>query len=278
MAYNCPKCNEIMYPKEDGTCPLCGAQTKEEVAVQIEETTASYQYRNKKLWNPTGFLLISVFFSFIPAAIVYALNCGRLGLKKKKIIVLIAAPLSFAVAITISTFININFTNIIFYALNIGAGMYMRNDQRTLFNNHISSGGKKASYVLPIVGSLVFVGILLGAMIYSYNIPATHMAFAGDDLYYTDNVSRDEVIKMGNYLVSKGVFIEDGKTISFKIDKSVNKYILSMVINKDYINSPETDQYAKEISQGLSVDVLNNSSVEVDFCNNVFKVIRVAVE
>jgi|GEM_PF-6619064 len=43
----------------------------------------SFALSQKKLWNPDTFLILSPLFSFLPAAILYALNWGRLGYIKK---------------------------------------------------------------------------------------------------------------------------------------------------------------------------------------------------
>ncbi|MGH4119506.1 hypothetical protein [Clostridium sp.] len=48
----------------------------------VKETN---QGTGKKLWNPKGFLILSILFSFLPAGILYSLNYGRLGLSKKEI-------------------------------------------------------------------------------------------------------------------------------------------------------------------------------------------------
>lgn len=38
-----------------------------------------------KLWNPKSFIIFSVFFSFLPAGIMCALNYGRSGSQKKEV-------------------------------------------------------------------------------------------------------------------------------------------------------------------------------------------------
>ena len=44
-----------------------------------------YRHSNVKLWNPKGFIVIGILFSFLPAAILYSINYGRLGFRKEVI-------------------------------------------------------------------------------------------------------------------------------------------------------------------------------------------------
>ena len=79
------------------------------------------QTTGKKLWDPKGFIVLSVLFSFLPAAILYSLNYGRLGLYKKRNISLFISFITFAIMISMAFLINQSMLKVIFYGLNLGA-------------------------------------------------------------------------------------------------------------------------------------------------------------
>lgn len=232
-----------------------------------------YAFTGKKIWNPNIFIALSIFFSFLPAAILYSLNYGRLGYSKKKNIFMIC---SFAVFILLITLVIITKPQIasLFTALNIGLGIYFRNSQKELYKKHLENGGNKASFVLPIIISLVFLGLIAFAMIYSINIPQNMKSINGDELYYTDSISSGELDKLEKYLIDNQVLVNDGSQISVKIDKQQDIYKLSFVINKEYLNDEESMEYFKSLGQGISQNVFDNKKVFIQYCDDTFKVIK----
>ncbi|PKM72072.1 MAG: hypothetical protein CVU91_11325 [Firmicutes bacterium HGW-Firmicutes-16] len=233
---------------------------------------------NTKLWNPKSFIAISVFFSFLPAAILYSINYGRLGETRKRNIGLVVSFLSFVVGICLGFFIDSTFMKYVFYGLNVGFGIYIQNDQTKLYNAHIQSGGQKASYLIPViicvsVSALLIFGFIFGTIRYS-NIPDQKKEFSGDELYYTDNVNIDEVNKLGEYLEDNNVFSNDGDTWSFKLDKKDDTYIFSMIVSEENINNEEYLEAAKLLAQQLASDVFQ-SQVEIDACDNKFNPLKV---
>lgn len=231
-----------------------------------------------KLWNPKAFIAISVFFSFLPAAILYSINYGRLGETRKRNTSLIISFLVFAIAICLSILIDNIIMKYVFYGLNIGIGMYLQNDQLKLYNSHLLNGGQEASYLIPVIIcvcalALLIFWIILGTIRYS-NIPDQKKEFSGDELYYTDNVSINEVNKLGNYLEDNKVFSNDGDTWSFKLDKKDDAYIFSMIVSEEKSNNEEYLDAAKQFAQQLSSDVFH-SQVEIDACDNKFKPLKV---
>ena len=215
-----------------------------------------------------------LFFSFLSAGILYSLNYGRAGLIKKRNISLLVICVMFAATLTISLTIESNLAKSLFFGLNIGVGLYMKRDQKKLYEDHIENGGKRASYVLPLVFCIIVTALLIWAMIYSKNIPDKSLAINGDELYYTDNISKNEVDKVGEYLKEKGLFVQDNNTISIKLDKKENEYILSFIVNKENLESSDTSEYAKFFGKALSTEVFNNSKVRVNLCDDRFNSLK----
>ncbi len=38
MAFNCPNCNEVMYPNDDGSCPICNKSIRNKEKEVIKES------------------------------------------------------------------------------------------------------------------------------------------------------------------------------------------------------------------------------------------------
>lgn len=229
---------------------------------------------NKKIWNPKWFLPLSIFFSFFPVAIIYSLNYGRLGKVKKRNIYLLSTFVLFIITIILGYFINYGIMKIIFLGLNIGLGLYMKNDQICLYEDHIVNGGKNASYWIPLLICLLFTVLIIFTLSYTSHIPDSMIIVEGDELYYTDSINVEEVEDLGQYLAANEFFVDDNNVISVKIDKTTDKYIFSLVISEVYQDDEEVIEYAKQLSYYLSTEVFNNSKVEVNLCDDMFKPLR----
>jgi hypothetical protein len=228
----------------------------------------------RKLWNPKSFIWMSVFFSFLPSAILYSLNYGRLGNTKKRNIYLVTSIFMFAIMISLGIFIEVSALKTLFYGLNIGLGIYMRKDQLAAYNEHILNGGKKASSIIPVLACVAILAFGIWGIIYSANIPDKMLQINGDELYYTDNIKIDEVKKIGEYLENNGILVNDDNSISVKIDKKSDVFVFSIVMKKEYINDKETVEFFKSLAQQLSTDLFY-SKVEVQLCDNRFNVLKV---
>lgn len=247
---------------------------EEQVAAQ-EGTIFNYAYADKKLWDPKSFVVLSVFFSFLPAAILGALNHGRLGDTGKKTLYILGFTALFIALISLSVYTSQSTLKALFYAVNIGIGAYLTNSQKGLYKEHIEKGGKKASFVIPVVICLVFAAGIIYMNILTANIPDKVKTFNGDELYYTDSISVDEVDKLGNYLADEGLFNDDGEVISTKIDKKSDTYMFSVIFDKKYLDDVEANKMFKEVRSMLSANVFNGSMVELHICDNKFNTLKV---
>ncbi|MDP4145908.1 MAG: hypothetical protein Q8936_15710 [Bacillota bacterium] len=248
----------------------------------MENTNESMRFKGEKeiiqstgkgLWNPKGFLILSILFSFLPAAVLYSLNYGRLGLSKKRNISLVVSFVFFIVMISMVFVINQGIMKSIIYGVNIGVAIYMNNNQAKIFENHIKNGGKKASYIVPTLASIVISAVILSLAFYSINIPDQKLIFKGNELYYTDRVSKQDAENLGNYLSEQGFFNENRKT-SVKIDKLSNTYKFSLIIDKNHLEDKELEQSVKDMINILSKNVFNSNKVDIVLCDDVFKPLK----
>jgi hypothetical protein len=227
----------------------------------------------KKLWNPKSFIIFSALFSFLPAGIMYSLNYGRSGNQRKKWTFLISTIIGFIALSTLALIIPSTIFKSLGFGINIGIGVYLMNTQTPMYQEHIQNGGKRASYLLPIIITILIFVVLIATLMYSQYIPEKTLNYNKSQLYYTDNVTELQAKKLGDFLKTEGFFKDDSQT-DVKIDKQDNVYIFSMIIKDEYINNEEVRDTFKLLSNELSLNVFQNNKVKVDLCNNRFKVLK----
>lgn len=226
----------------------------------------------KKLWNPKSFIIFSVFFSFLPAGIMCALNYGRSGSQKKKWIFLLTSILVFIVLVTLLPILSIN-TSIIFFSINIALGIILMFTQLKLYNEHVQNVGQSASYLLPIIIGLLIFSLSAASILYSIYVPKMLLIMAKNHLFYTNKITESQAKKLGDYLNSEGYFTPSSK-VDVKIDKQDTLYILSLVVEGDYKSDTSYVEPMKAISRELSKNVFENNKVRIDLCNDRFKVLN----
>ncbi|WP_026884105.1 DUF1761 domain-containing protein [Clostridium akagii] len=227
----------------------------------------------KKLWNPRSFIIFSILFSFLPAGIMYAVNYGRCGNKKKKWTYLLSVIVGFIVATALTFIIPNNITKYAFFAVNAGLGTYFKTSQQELYSQHIQNSGKMASYLLPIIICIFVTGVIIASLIYSISIPDNYISYNKNELYYTDNITKAKAKNIGDYLQSEGLF-DNNSQMGMKIDEQNNLYIFSIIINPDYLNDKKLVTSMKSLSKDLTQNIFENTKVRVDLCNSTFKVLK----
>jgi hypothetical protein len=224
-----------------------------------------------KLWNPKSFIIFSLFFSFVPAGIMSALNYGRCGNQKKKWIVLISTILGFVALITLASVFPID-ASFIFLAINIGVGVFLYIIQRKLYKEHIQNDGKKASYLIPIIiGAIIFI-LAAASISYTIYVPKNALDYGENRLFYSNNITQSQAKELGDYFNTEGYFTSNSK-IDVKIDKQNDTYVLSLVVESGYQNNQNYVEPMKAISRELSQNVFENNKVRIDLCNDRFKVL-----
>lgn len=227
----------------------------------------------KKLWNPKSFIIFSALFSFLPAGIMYSLNYGRIGNERKKWASLIATFIGFIALFTLAYFIPTTISKSLSFGINIGIGAYLMRAQSELYQEHIQSGGERASYLPPIIIGISIFALLISTIMYSQYLPDKALNYNKNQLYYTDRVTESQAKKLGDYLESQGFFKDDSET-DVKIDKQEDTYVFSIIIKDEYLDNEEVVDNMKFVSEELSVYVFENSKVKIDLCNNRFKVLK----
>lgn len=262
----CPRC-KLENPEDTMWCD-CGYDFSSGV---LHESNLN----KEKLWNPNNFVVLSILFSFLPTSIFYAINFGRISCKKKRNIIIIASIVIFVLVIFLAMNTDSSIARVLFFGLNIGLGIYMRNSQKEMYAKHIETGGRKASYVVPMICNLIFAGLLVYCIVISSNIPDKKITINGDEIYYTSNVKVSDVNSLRDYLQKIEFFQDDDKPVSVKMDKTEYKYIISFVIDEEYINNNEVVQAFTDIKGDIANNLFKTSNVEVDLCDNYLNVLRI---
>ncbi|AJH00344.1 hypothetical protein LF65_03791 [Clostridium beijerinckii] len=225
-----------------------------------------------KLWNPKSFIIFSVFFSFLPAGIMCALNYGRSGSQKKKWIFLLTSILVFISLIALLPVLSIN-ASIIFFSINIALGIILMFTQLKLYNEHIQNGGQSASYLFPIIIGLLIFSLSAASILYSIYVPKNALDYGENHLFYTNKITESQAKKLGDYLNSEGYFTPSSK-VDVKIDKQDTLYILSLVVEGDYKSNTSYVEPMKAISKEISKNVFENNKVRIYLCNDRFRVLN----
>lgn len=226
----------------------------------------------KKLWNPKSFIIFSIFFSFIPAGIMCALNYGRIGDQRKKLITLLSTILGFIALITVVSIFSIN-APIIFFPINIGVGILLRTIQRKLYEEHIQNGGEKASYFIPLIIGLILFALSAASILYYAYVPKNSLDYNSNHLFYTNAITESQAKELQDYLKAEQYFTSSSE-IDIKIDKEKDLYLLSLVVKDDYLNNQEFIDAMKVFSKELSQNVFENNKVRINLCNDRFKVLK----
>lgn len=91
------------------------------------------------------------------------------------------------------------------------------------------------------------------------------------EIYYKKGVTKEEAIKVGNYLKKEGYFSED-KPASIQLTKQGEDYTVRLVYNKDYYNkTPALDEIFKKGGVEMSKELFNGKKVNVALADKYMK-------
>ena len=128
----------------------------------MTEGSASESKPAKAAWNPRAIEYIGFFCSFLPAGIMWAINYARLGYPEKKIPRLLLTIVGFIGFVVLEGFIpHERFRKFIGLLVNFAVSYFFYRDQQALFDEYTAKGGTRASNRIPLVLSILFVGLLL---------------------------------------------------------------------------------------------------------------------
>jgi len=124
------------------------------------------------------------------------------------------------------------------------------------------------------------VQLVLSVLMFSFVILSgcsnrgTELEFKGTQLFYTSNITEAEANALGNYLVANE--FSDGTKKSVQIDKSGAVYQFRMVVMDGLdLESEENIEMAKSFGASISADIFNGQKVEVHYCDDQFKTLKV---
>lgn len=123
---------------------------------------------DKKLYDPKWFPLFSFLTSFWGAAILYSINHGRMGYARKRNLGLVISSVIFAIWFIIPIVTHLGrLTFFITYIINLIVGSILKGKQSKMFKEHISSGGKRASFLIAFVLYSFFMIAVFMLLVYT---------------------------------------------------------------------------------------------------------------
>lgn len=228
----------------------------------------------RPLWRPTHLLVMSVIFSPVITMICYILNFHRLGEIKKRNNAIIGY-ITITAFVIIGVFMLPDVITKLTTIINITCGIFMKQSQDKQFKNHIDNGGKVASLVIPIIASIVVFGFAVFSMIYSENIPTTSAKFYNDEIYYTENITSEEVSKLAEYMAGIGFFGDDENEVAFKFDRIDDTYKISFSVNKEALNDQEIIDTFSSVRNDIEDSIFINQKVVIALTDSRFKELKI---
>lgn len=101
----------------------------------------------------------------------------------------------------------------------------------------------------------------------------TKLEYNGGELYYTDDVTKEDADKLGKYLVEKEYF--DGQKKSVQLDKEGGIYQVKMVIQKEKQEDKEVLDAMKIFAGQISEDVFGGAATEIHVADDKLETVRV---
>ena len=247
---------------------------EENMTSQVYEES-SYEMVDKAIWNPKYFMIFAALGSFLVLIPFYIINCNRLNEKKSRNDFILLALVGIGGLVGIITLIPSEaLARGLSIGLSVGIGYYLNAIQGPLFEEHIKKGGKSANYIWPVLVLIGIVVIVVILAVMSINIPDNYKDFGNGELYYTDNVTSEEVDNLGNYLLEVGYFSETGNGISAKLDRQYNVYIISFVIKEEYATDPEVIELFTYAREEIAMIIFPDNEVEVILADGSFNALN----
>lgn len=217
----------------------------------------------KPLWNPKGFFILTILFSYIPISIFFTLNFHRMKeIRERNIAILVTILATIYIAFIILFVEHESALRIAFAPVTFGLAYYFSKYQTKLFNKHIENGAKEASSVLPVVVSLIVAAGLIFVYIWSSSIEEqmekqTYDRY-NDYIIYWSDVSNEQVEGVADYFERFGLFLDDDVSIEVIFYENGGKYILAMSFIDEVLENPglieEVDAIRLEVAEQLVVD------------------------
>lgn len=119
------------------------------------------------------------------------------------------------------------------------------------------------------ITSIAILLIICSCTGYGEKIP-----YGKSEVYYTDNVSKEQAQKLGDYLQANQ-FFQEGRKISVQLDKAADTMLFRMVVLDNFVNDSSYIENAKFSVSKLSKDVFDMKPTIFHFCDDHFKTVRI---
>lgn len=118
------------------------------------------------------------------------------------------------------------------------------------------------------LGIVILAGGIIGAMA---ALPGygTLLTFNNGELYYTENVTRDEANKLGEFLVETELF--DGTRKTVQLDKQNGVYQFRVVVLPGYLDKPEMNTFFRVFGKDICNEVLAGQPLEIHITDEFLK-------
>lgn len=235
--------------------------------LENESTQISdYKFLNQKLWKPSLFIWLSIFFSFLSSGILFALNYKRTGKKSQGNLILIIIMIISIPYIAVVGYKYI--PNGLYPALNIILSIIMWGLQKDIFNDHILNGGKKASFK-PVVA----VSVLCLAVVCTFFFLSSSSTYnyKYGTIFANKNVSSLYVESFGEKIINTDFLNNAPNKLSIQLDEKDGTYFVSLVCSEEDGTGTEAKRHFTELAEYFSETVFEGKPVKINVCSHPFR-------
>lgn len=119
--------------------------------------------------------------------------------------------------------------------------------------------------------ALILVSIVLLASCSGYG---DKEVFNGTEVFYKGEITKDEVNKLGNYLISSEFADGRGKSVQLVKNEENGNYVFRMVTNEKAQKEKIYEYSFKALAMQISDSVFSGEPVDFDICNNTFESVK----
>jgi hypothetical protein len=118
------------------------------------------------------------------------------------------------------------------------------------------------------------IGLIALVIICSCKNYGEKLQYGKSDLYFTENVNKEEAKKMGDFLQASQFFPVD-KKISIQLDKASDTFLFRMVVMDSFVNDSSYIETAKLMVSEMSKNAFAEKPVIMHFCDQYFKTVKI---
>jgi len=93
-------------------------------------------------------------------------------------------------------------------------------------------------------------------------------------LFYTENITEEEAMALGDYLIQVGFFLSDGDGNAIQLNKRDDQYEFRMVVADGMESNPMMIDEMKLFAYEIAQDVFNGETVIAHLCNNTLETLN----